>query len=130
MIADAHLHMFPPMGGPSGHRSAREHLRYVQRELVFHHLPLRRASDGAIVQKQTLFNGTDYSFDGLLDVNFRSGGHGRLMWTHQGVDYYKQYLPPYMTDLAAPPEMMVTQMNHAGVDRGVWGWADAATPAR
>ena len=33
MIADAHFHIFPPMKGASGHRSVKEHMRYLQREL-------------------------------------------------------------------------------------------------
>lgn len=119
MIADAHFHIFPPMKGASGHRSGKEHMRYLQRELAFHHIPVRKVEDAAIVDEQMLLPGTDYSLEGLEDVNFRAGIYGRLMWTSGGVDYYKQYLPPLLLDLGASPEMMVAQMNHAGVEKAV-----------
>ena len=119
MIADAHFHIFPPMKGASGHRSVKEHMRYLQRELAFHHIPVRKVEDATIVNEQMLLPGTDYSLEGLEDVNFRAGDYGRLMWTSGGVDYYIQYLPPLLLDLGASPELMVAQMNHAGVEKAV-----------
>lgn len=94
-------------------------MRYLQREMAVHHQPVRRASDHIVVETQPLYWEGDYSLDGLLDVDFRAGTHGRLMWTVEGVDYYKQYLPPSMADLAAPPELLLAEMAYAGVDRAV-----------
>ncbi len=119
MIVDAHFHIFPPMGGASGHPSARHHARYMQRGLALHHLPVRKTEDASVVQQQVLIDEPDYTLNGLSDRDFRSGGFGRLMWTADGVDYYKQYLPPLLTDLSASPEVGVAQMNHAGVSRAV-----------
>ena len=73
MIVDSHAHAFPPMGGPSGHRTAREHMRYVQHMLMFHHQPVRRADDGSVISRQTLYDGRDVSLDGLTDVDIRGG---------------------------------------------------------
>lgn len=119
MIVDSHVHIFPPMGGPAGHRTAGQHLRYVQHMLMNHHQPARRIADNSILETQTLFNGQDYSLDGLTDVNFRGGSYGRLVWTVDGVDYSKQYLPASMKTLDCPPEMMVVQMDYTGVDKAV-----------
>ena len=120
MIIDSHLHMFPPMGGASGHRSRKEHMQFVQREISLHHLPVLRATDSEEVNlEQSLLDGNGYAVDNLTDVSFRGGEFGRLTWTHQGTDYYKQFLPPHATDLSAPVDLMVAQMNHAGIDKAV-----------
>ncbi len=39
--------------------------------------------------------------------------------TVDGTDYYKQYLPPTLVDLSGSPDLMVAQMDYAGVDRAV-----------
>ena len=119
MIVDSHTHVFPPMGGPSGHRSTRDHVRFVQHLLMFHHQPVRRAEDNSIITRQTLYDGQDPSLDGLTEVNFRGGGYGKFVWTVDEADYSIQYLPPTLTRLSAPPELMVAQMNYVGVDRVV-----------
>ena len=94
-------------------------MQYLQREIALPHLPVRKAKDTTTVEEQMLLPGADYSLDGLADVNFHAGNYGRLMWTSDGIDYYKQYLPPLLIDLGASPELMVTQMNHEGVDKAV-----------
>ena len=119
MIVDSHAHVFPPMGGPSGHPSAAEHLRYVQHTIMTHHQPVRRVSDNVVVSHQTLFDGKDTALDAMYDVDFRGGGHGKFAWTSDGVDYLKQYLPPSMRDLESTPEYIIAQMDYAGVDRAV-----------
>lgn len=119
MIIDSHGHVFPPLGGPSGFRTAREHLRYVQHPLLFHHQPVNRLSDNAIVEREPLYDGRDLSLDGLIEADFRGGGHGKLLWTRDGEDYSTQYLPPTLTRLSAPPELMVAQMDYVGVDKAV-----------
>ena len=119
MIVDSHAHIFPPMGGPSGHRSTREHMRYVQHLLLFHHMPTHRVDDNAPVDIPPPYDGDDLSINGLLDVGYRAAGYGRFAWTVDGVDYQRLYLPPTLTDLKAPPELMIAQMDYVGVDRAV-----------
>jgi predicted TIM-barrel fold metal-dependent hydrolase len=94
-------------------------MAYVQHLLKFHHQPVRRVVDNAIDAGQTLYDGTDESMDGLLDVKHRGIGFGKFGWTSEGVDYSKQYLPPTLSRLHAPPELMVAQMDYVGVDRAV-----------
>ena len=119
MIIDSHAHAFPPMGGPSGFVSSERHAMYTQHGLAHHHQPVRRFSDQTQVREQTLCDGEDVTLDGLTDVGFRGGGFGRLAWTAAGEDCYLQYLPPTLTNLSAPPELMVAQMDYVGVDRAV-----------
>ena len=119
MIVDSHAHAFPPMGGPSGHPSTREHMRYVQHLLKFHHQPVQRVDDNSVSDAQTLYDGVDQSLDGLTEVNYRGIGYGKFGWTAAGVEYSRQYLPPTLTTLHAPPELMIAQMDYVGVDRAV-----------
>jgi predicted TIM-barrel fold metal-dependent hydrolase len=119
MIVDSHAHIFPPMGGAAGHRTAREHLRYIQHLLVFHTQPVRRAADNAVHLGQTLASGEGLTLADLAEVGFRGGGHGQFSWQAGDEEYYLQYLPPALADLACPPEMLIAQMDHAGVDRAV-----------
>ena len=105
MIIDAHAYCFPPLGEANGFPSAAEHLRYVQREMADHHQPVWRLRDGARVGDNSMLSDPeDATLAGLREVAFRSGGHGRLVWTVDGEDYAKQYLPPYMSDLSHSPE--------------------------
>ena len=119
MIVDSHAHVFPSMGGPSGHRTARQHMRYIQHMLMLHHQPVRRVDDNSVLRRQTLYDGHDVSPDGLAEVDFRGGEHGKFLWSVEGQDHYLQYLPPTLTRLSAPPELMIAQMDYAGVDRAV-----------
>lgn len=120
MIVDSHAHAFPPMGGPAGHRTTRDHMRYVQHLLMFHHMPVRRMDDGSVYDgPNLLYDGHDMSINGLTDVDFRGHGNGKFAWTAGGVDYSFQYLPTTLTNLSASPELMVAQMDYVGVDRAV-----------
>jgi len=116
MIIDAHAYCFPPIGDAHGAPSAREHLRYVQREMADHHQPVWRLADRAPGHNGMLADPGDRTLHGLREVGFRAGGHGRFVWTADGHEYAKQYLPPTLADLAHPPEMLVAQMDYAGVD--------------
>ena len=107
------------MGGPAGHRTTRQHMRYTQQLMMFHHQPVRRVDDNSISTRQTLTQGEDFSLDGLTEVSFRGGDYGKFVWTADGTDYSKQYLPPTLTRLHAPPELMVAQMDYVGVGRAV-----------
>ena len=121
MIIDGHAYCFPPLGEANGFPSAAEHLRYVQREMADHHQPVWRLRDRALAGDNSMLAepGDDGTIAALKDVGFRSGGHGRLVWTVDGEDYAKQYLPPYTVDSSHSPETLVAQMDYLGVDRAV-----------
>ena len=120
MIIDGHAYCFPPLDGASGFASAAEHLRYLQREMADHQQPIWRLRDRVVTGGSEMLSAPDdRTLAGLTDVDFRSGGYGRFVWTVDGEDYAKQYLPPYTADLSHDPEMMVAQMDYVGVDRAV-----------
>ena len=44
---------------------------------------------------------------------------GRLAWRVDGETYTKQYLPPMLDNLECPPEVLIREMDYAGVDVGL-----------
>jgi len=106
-IVDAHVHIFPYLGGACGYKSAAAHMADLQASIV-----------GA-VRLETKYGGAGAPLGELPDVNFRVGKFGRFEWNEGGVDYYRQYMPPTLQDQTASPEFMLAQMDHAGVDMAV-----------
>ena len=115
-VFDAHCHCFPPLGEDRGHMPVRlaEHQYHVR----YHGQAIRRARDSARINEPLLAGEKDgISWQPKLD--FRIGPFGRLEFTHEGVDYYMQWMPPKMWDMSSPPEYIIAQMDYAGVDRAV-----------
>ena len=119
MIIDAHAYCFPPLGEANGFADSATHLKYLQREMADHHQPVFCLEDGSPGDNRMLSDPDDLTLRGLHEVDFRSGTHGKFVWTIKGKTYAKQYLPPYLKDLSHPAEMMVAQMDHVGVDRAL-----------
>lgn len=116
MIVDCHAHVFQHWQGACGHASAAVHLKYLQKVVTRPAARAFRVRDGAQIQPSMLFRAGDNTWAGLADVNFRVGRFGQLCFTHEGDDYYVQYLPVGMQEPACPPELMLAQMTVAGVD--------------
>jgi len=114
VIVDAHAHLFPFLGRTPGVG----HLKFLQRGISGNHQPVRRASDNAVVP-HTIWAADDPSAAGYKEVNFRVGPFGRFEWTRDGVDYYKQYMPPSLTGNACGADYLVAEMDYAGIDRAV-----------
>ena len=110
---DSHVHIFPNMGGPSGFESVERHMQFAT-QITFHRSEGRRLHDNAPVVGRDWHKGED-----LNHVNLRGGDYGRFLWTADGVDYARYYLPPTARDLDSPPEQIIAQMDYIGVDRGV-----------
>jgi len=119
MIVDSHAHAFPYMGSASGHRSAREHLKYVQHIMMSHHQPQRRVLDNAVAPSNTLWDGRDAALGAMHHVAFRAGDYGRFTWVSNDDEHYIQYFPPSLRDIVATPEQMVAQMDYLGVSKAV-----------
>ena len=115
-VFDAHCHCFPPLGEDRGYMERRlaEHQYHVR----FHRQGIRRARDHARVEEPLLVGEKD-GVSWLPKVNFRIGRFGRLEFTHDGEDYYIQWMPPTFWDMSSPPEYIVAQMDYVGVDRAV-----------
>ena len=113
MAIDCHVHIFPPMGGPSGFRTTRDHMRFVQ-WLMFHRSAGRRLDDNSIVIGSDWHDGEDPD-----ELDFRGGTYGRFLWTAGGVDYSRQYLPTSLSNLESPPELIIANMDYVGIAKAV-----------
>src|SRR5471032_1601069 len=119
MIVDCHAHVFTNWIGACGHPSREVHKRYLQRVVTRTVAPTFRLRDGARADTKALFRAGKEGWSGLADVDFRVGRFGQLEFTHEGEDYGIQYMPVGMQEQVAPPELMLAQMQYAGVDHCV-----------
>jgi predicted TIM-barrel fold metal-dependent hydrolase len=120
-IVDGHCHIFPPLAGACGFPDAATHLLYQQRAMHMHgNQPYRRLKDHTRITERALWNKDDSSPAGRADnVGFRVGRYGRFEWETDGEPTYVQFLPPHMSDLSAPPEVIVASMDYAGVTTSI-----------
>ena len=116
MIIDCHAHVFEHWQGACGHPSTAIHLKYLQKVVTRPAARTFRARDGKEIKPTMLFRPGDNTWAGLTDVGFRVGRYGQLTFTHEGEDYYVQYMPVGMQEMACPPDFMIAQMVNAGVD--------------
>ena len=116
MIVDSHAHVFENWQGACGHPSRAIHLKYLQKTVTRPAARTFRLRDGAEVKPTMLFRAGDNTWNGLTEVGFRIGAHGRLEFTWQGEDYGVQYMPVGMQEIVCSPEFMIAQMINAGVD--------------
>ena len=79
---------------------------------------IRRRRDNAPIDTPLLVGERD-GISWLPQVDFRIGELGQVEFTHEGEEYYFQWLLPALRDLSFPPEYLVAHMDHAGVDRAV-----------
>lgn len=119
MIVDCHAHVFQHWAGACGHPSSEIHRRYIQKVQTRTAARVFRARDGKVVSGALLFEPGRNGWSGLKDVDFRVGNHGRLDFTIDGEDYHAQYMAVGMQQIVAPPELMLAQMQYAGVDHCV-----------
>ena len=119
MIIDCHAHVFAHWIGACGHPTRDIHKRYLQRMITRTAASTFRTQDGARADTTALYRAGDPGWSGLTDVDFRVGRFGQLEFTHDGQDHVIQYMPVGMQEMVAPPELMLAQMNYAGVDRCV-----------
>ena len=112
MIIDGHAYCFPPRDEAAGYSSVEEKWLEFQRELSGHHQPVWRVRDRAPADNSTLI---DPETKELRDVQF-TVHRNRITWDYQGETYTKQYYPPMLYRGDAPAELLVTEMDYAGVD--------------
>lgn len=118
-ILDNHAHIFPRLGGAAGYPSPEEHLAVLQRAFAFSGHPARRAPDGPEVRTDGLWEPTQPGPEGRRRANFRVDRFGRVAWELDGVTYHRQFMPPMLADMSAPPELLLAMMDDAGVDAAV-----------
>jgi predicted TIM-barrel fold metal-dependent hydrolase len=118
MIVDTHVYCFRPPDQPAGHATAADHLGYWQWGYALHHQPAIRTRDHAHLfgPDRALLDPTpDDEFRRATNRDFRADhSTQRLLWTVDGEDYTKVYLPPNILEFT--PGMLIAEMDYAGVD--------------
>ena len=114
VVFDSHCHCFPSLAEDRDIRASRlsEHQYHVR----FHGQGMRRKRDNTRIAESPLA-GEREGLSWQPQVDFRIGKFGRLEFTHDGEDYYIQWMPPTLWDMSSPPGYIVAQMDYAGVDR-------------
>ena len=115
MIIDCHMYCFPPVDSPSGYPTLVEKMRMVQGELGGHSQAVWRVRDRATADNSTLI---DPDTGELRNVQW-TRHNGQLAWIYEGELYTKQHRPPMLHNLESPPEMMIAEMDYAGVEMGL-----------
>jgi predicted TIM-barrel fold metal-dependent hydrolase len=114
MIIDSHAHIFPFLGAAPGY----EHLAYLQMGISGNRQPVRRTHDNAVVP-HVIWDAHDRSPSGRKAVAFRVGLFGRFEWTLDGVDYYKQFMPPSLADNSYAADALIAELDYADVEVAV-----------
>ena len=115
MIIDAYPSAFAPWDTRQGFPTLKERMSIVQRELGGHHQQAWRVRDRQPVDNSSLI---DPGTGELTEVEW-TRHNGQLAWRYQDEVYTKQYFPPMLQDFECPPELMIAEMDYAGVDMGI-----------
>jgi predicted TIM-barrel fold metal-dependent hydrolase len=118
MIVDTHVYCFRAPDHRAGHTTPEEHLGYWQWGYALHHQTPIRIRDHALVPgaDRALLDPTpENPFNRASNRNFRADHDTmRLLWTVDGEDFTKIYLPPNVLEFT--PGMLIAEMDYAGVD--------------
>ena len=120
LVIDSHAHVFPDLATAGGYATVAEHRLYIQRILVGHVQPYRRASSREIVSDEgMLWDPAQPGISGYRDVGLEVSAYGRFSWRKDGQAYYLQYMPPWLRKQEMAAEFLCALMDHAGVDMAV-----------
>ena len=117
MIYDGHAYIFPDLRGDGGFDDRDEFRRHLQLAIATHFMPARRTRDRAPADNLGLIDESrPRGFGALKDADFRAARSGRFEWTADGESYFKQYMPPSVSDMEFTADDLVAEMDYAGVD--------------
>ena len=116
MIIDGHMYIFPPKDSQAGYPTLADKMRVVHAEEGTHHQPVWRVRDKAPADNSTLI---DPDTGELQEVTWTRDELGRLAWIYEGETYTKVHTPPMLHNLESTPELMIAEMDYAGVEVGV-----------
>ena len=120
LVIDSHAHIFPDLAGAGGYATVAEHRLYIQRILVGHVQPYRRAGSHEIVSDPgMLWDLSQPGISGYRDVGLEVSSYGRFTWQKGAHAYYLEYMPPWLRTQEMPAEFLRALMDHAGVDVAV-----------
>ena len=120
MIYDGHAYCIQDQNGDGGFEHRNEFQRLLQFQMAHHFQPAWRTHDRTLGDSNAL---ADFSrpFDvtAVKEAGFRAVQHGRYEWQDNGEAHYKQVMPPMITDMTYSADMLVAEMDYAGVDRAL-----------
>ena len=117
MIYDGHAYCIPDLKGDGGFETREEFQRLLQYCMGHHFAPALRAKDRALGDSSALVDlSKPFTLDAVKDANFHAAGHGRFEWEMDGDVYFKQVMPPLITNMLYTADMLVAEMDYAGVD--------------
>ena len=116
MIVDSHAYCFTAPDTLAGHPTVDEHMALWQWGYAEHHQPAFRVGDRAAGDASLLLEQGEGGEPRLAtNRNFRvDHDHERLVWTVDGDDYTKHFLPPNTLEFS--PGHLIAEMDYAGVD--------------
>ena len=115
MIIDGHNYCFPQMDLPQGYDTLDEKMRMLQSEYGGHYQPVWRVRDRKVFDNSVL---VDPETGELRDIRW-TRHNGNIAWEYEGEVYAKQHTPPMLHNLECTPEVMLAEMDYAGIDMGV-----------
>ena len=117
MLIDSHAYCFPSLYGNGGFSNHETFLRHILQAIAVHFQPAIRLNDFSLSDSSGLIKMEKRdSLDSLKESNFRVGSHGRFEWGVSGINYFKQYFPPSIVDMAYPADNLIREMDYANVD--------------
>ena len=117
MIYDSHAYCIPDQKGDGGFETRGEFQRLLQYCMAHHFAPALRAKDRALGDSSALVDlSKPFSLNAVKEANFHAAGHGRFEWEMDGDVYFKQVMPPLITDMLYNADMLVAEMDYAQVD--------------
>ncbi|MAR37629.1 MAG: hypothetical protein CL715_04815 [Chloroflexi bacterium] len=115
MIIDGHSYCVPQQDSKGGYNSLEQKMKVLQAELGGHRQPVWNIKNRVMADNSTLINSNTGE---LRNVEW-TRVNGALAWKIDGETYTKQYLPPMLHNLECPPEVLIREMDYAGVDIGL-----------
>jgi predicted TIM-barrel fold metal-dependent hydrolase len=115
LIIDGHNYCVPELDSKVGYNSLEQKMKLLQAELGGHSQPVWNIKNRVMADNSTLIN----SNTGELRNIEWTRVNGALAWSIDGETYTKQYLPPMLHNLECPPEVLIREMDYAGVDIGL-----------
>ena len=120
MIYDGHAYCIQHQNGDGGFEDRDEFQRLLQFQMAHHFQPVWRTRDRAPGNSDALADfSRPFDVNAVKEANFRAVRHGRYEWQDGGEAYYKQVMPPMITDMSYSADMLVAEMDYAGVDMGL-----------
>ena len=128
-VFDVHAHIFPPLGSLQPGEDEAAMARRLRAHQYHQHTRggpalkgpewgVFRVRDNVQVHEALMLGDADGE-SRMPHVDFRIGAFGRTEFTCDGEDYRIQWLPATLTDSSVSPDLMVAQMDYAGVDRAL-----------